>query len=155
MADTLSGVLSDDCCRIRFHDKSYASMYLAHHRGKSVLVTISPYSNKRTDRQNRYLWGVCYKAIADWTKASTGEVYPAEEIHAFVKTNILRVKYQIKHMFGKEFWVFNEVSTASMSVEEFTRAIEKIMDFFSERGCIFPTIEEWEEREKELLREEK
>lgn len=35
--------------------------------GSSVLVEISEYKKRRSDEQNRYLWGVCYQAIQDAT----------------------------------------------------------------------------------------
>jgi hypothetical protein len=39
-------------------------------------IIIQDASTKRTDQQNRYLWGVCYKMIAD---ASTGD---KDHVHA-------------------------------------------------------------------------
>lgn len=49
--------------------------------GKSVRVTVEQASRKRSDEQNRYLWGVAYKTLeqatgqpaADWHEYALGE----------------------------------------------------------------------------------
>ncbi len=48
--------------------------YLAGLNGKRVQVTVEKIKHSRTNGQNRYLWGVCYKLIADHTGAGTDEV---------------------------------------------------------------------------------
>lgn len=40
-------------------------------------VTITRYARRRSDQQNRYLWGVAYKTLAD----ATGQ--PAEDWHEY------------------------------------------------------------------------
>jgi hypothetical protein len=45
---------------------------------KAWSVEIKPHSERRSDQQNRYLWGVCYPALAD----ATG--YDAEDLHEFL-----------------------------------------------------------------------
>ena len=35
--------------------------------GKRLVVEVKAYRKRRSDEQNRYLWGVCYKALRDAT----------------------------------------------------------------------------------------
>ena len=46
---------------------------------KPWLVTIEPYQRKRTEQQNRYLWGVCYATIVQHLPG-----WRAEDVHEFM-----------------------------------------------------------------------
>jgi len=46
--------------------------------GKRIRVEVSEYRKRRSDEQNRYLWGVCYAALRD----ATGQ--PPEDWHEYM-----------------------------------------------------------------------
>ena len=53
------------------------------HNGKGVILTLKSDRGKRSSRQNRYLFGVCYKMIADRLG------YTPEEVHEYCKGKFL------------------------------------------------------------------
>lgn len=55
------------------------------HEGKRITVTIERYKKKRSDNQNRYMWGVVYKLIS----VHTG--YTPEEVNEAMKWKFLRI----------------------------------------------------------------
>lgn len=53
--------------------------------GKRVEVVLRQEKSKRSDQQNKYMWGVVYEILSD----KTG--YTPEEIHAIMKFKFLRI----------------------------------------------------------------
>jgi len=83
--------------------------------GKKVEVIVSPRTkSQRSDRQNRYLFGVCYKLISEHTG------FEVEEVHELMKFRFLRSqvgKYETTR------------STKKLTTVEFNEYIEKINRF--------------------------
>lgn len=63
------------------NEKHRFVLYLKNLTGKQVNVTVEPLKMMRSNNQNRYLWGVCYKLIADHTGADPEEVHTALKFH--------------------------------------------------------------------------
>jgi len=78
-------------------------------------VAISAYRKRRSDQQNRYLWGVAYKALAeatgqpadDWHEYMLGEMHGWEEYELFGKRKIRPLQRSSK-MTTMEFMDFVE-----------------------------------------------
>jgi len=81
-----------------------------------VLITIEYVKGKRSARQNRYLWGVCYKLIAEYTGHSP------EEIH-----EICKLKFNLKKIDlpNEEHYEIGGTTT-DMDIDEFSRYTEEI-----------------------------
>lgn len=87
------------------------------------------YKKDRTSQQNRYLWGVVYKTIADYTW------YDTEYIHQ-----------QLWKLFLIDYQTYKEPyirSTSSLSREEFMSYVDKIVLRASEYNLSIPTVEEY------------
>jgi len=67
-------------------------------------VTIAPYKKRRSDQQNRYLWGVAYKALKDatgqpaddWHEYFLGEHFGWESVELFGKKKLRPIQRSSK-----------------------------------------------------------
>jgi hypothetical protein len=83
-----------------------------------VIVIVSECRGKRSDNQNRYIWGVVYKLISDFTG------YTCEEVHEYYKEKFLSDKKTIQ--IGAEEIPINVASTTKLSTKEFEEYCENI-----------------------------
>ena len=107
-----------DFGKLKMDDIDAFNAYLSTLEGKKVNVAVGKYRKNRTDQSNRYLWGVCYKMIAD----ETG--YSIEDIHSLMKGMFLRKLVFIKN---KKYDVIQ--SSATLDTNAFSEYIEKIKQF--------------------------
>lgn len=84
--------------------------------GKFVEVEIRTEKRKRSDRLNRYYWGV----VIEYISAETG--YTAEETHLFLKTKFLG--HKIITIGGERHPVLN--SSAELTTDQFQQYILEI-----------------------------
>jgi hypothetical protein len=101
--------------------------------GKIVTVKITRYVPRkdRSNEQNRYMWGVVYKIMADYTGHSE------EEIHEAMKYEFLTDK-------GSKMKIPR--STATLSTLEMEDYLSKVREFASmELGCYIPEPNEYYE----------
>jgi hypothetical protein len=96
--------------------------YLTGLNGKRIQVTVEKIKHSRTNGQNRYLWGVCYKLIADHTGAET------DEVHAALKFNFCPKRF-IGNLVAPS-------STAKLDTIAFTDYIEKVRRWAAEELSI-------------------
>lgn len=53
--------------------------------GKEVFISIERVKKKRSNNQNRYLWGVLYPITKEAIKNEWGEIWSNEKVHDFYK----------------------------------------------------------------------
>lgn len=58
------------------------------YEGKKVTVTIERYYKKRSNKQNRYYWGVIVEHWENILREEWGEIYQDNEVHEFLKSNL-------------------------------------------------------------------
>ena len=90
---------------------------------------IKPFKKDRTSRQNRYLWWVVYKTLADYTG------YDTDYIHQ-----------QLWWMFLTDYETYRNPyirSTASLTTEEFWEYVDKIILRAWEHGVYIPSPEDY------------
>lgn len=108
--------------------------------GEGWVVSIEPEAKRRTQRQNRYLWGVVYKTIADndpgfFGNEETAEALKAvgvsmeEAVHEYCKRHFLRG--EVLHIAdGDEGTVWQayhlQKSTAKLNRREFDEYVEAV-----------------------------
>src|SRR3972149_465004 len=63
---------------------------LKHFDGKSVIVSVEPIVNHRTERQNKYYFGCVIEEERGCFKERFGELFTKEEIHAFNKAKFFQ-----------------------------------------------------------------
>lgn len=89
--------------------------------------------SKRSNQQNRYMWGVVYKVLSDHTG------YTSDEIHEICKWKFLKtwVRLEKKNHQSEEMQITK--STASLSTVEIEKYLEEIRRWASiELGCWIP-----------------
>ncbi|TDO77636.1 hypothetical protein EV143_104403 [Flavobacterium chryseum] len=58
------------------------------YEGKKVTVTIERHYNKRSNKQNRYYWGVIVEHWKNILREEWGDIYLESDVHEFLKTNL-------------------------------------------------------------------
>lgn len=61
---------------------------IAVYEGKKVTITIERYYKKRSNKQNRYYWGVIIEHWRNILRTEWGEIYQDNEVHEFLKSNL-------------------------------------------------------------------
>lgn len=102
---------------------------------KPFYISISP-NHKRSNAQNRYLWSVVYKTIAEPESYTTkGERVTDDHVHELCKKAFLNKSDGIS-MFG--LFVEWTGSTTKLTTIEFQDYVLKITAHFAEHGIIIP-----------------
>lgn len=105
--------------------------------GSKFLASLFKTYRKRTDRQNRYIWGVMVPCVRNWIKETEGEVKTDEEVYYFLRS-LVGDKLQISNIGGFTVPTLSGKRFSQMSTAEFSSAIEKIYRHFSQQGLTIP-----------------
>lgn len=135
----LKGVLSDNADGIVFDAGKAVSRILSGWKGKPLHIVIKPFSRKRSDAQNRWLWGVAYVCVRAYLLERDGEAPTAEEIHLHNMQYIQGCQIKQKTILGYEVFVVEERrKSSSMSTVEWNEMKEKFQKYWAEQGCVIP-----------------
>jgi len=116
MTPTFPGAIQDG--KLLLDNKPEFIAHLHTLNGKRVNVTVEKQTRRRSNEQNRYLWGVCYKLIADHTGADPEEVHIA-----------------LKYQFSPKRFIGNLVAPATtkrLDTIDFITYIEKVRQWAAE-----------------------
>lgn len=105
--------------------------YLYTLNGKEVEVTVSQKGRKRSERQNKYLWGVVYKLLSDYFG------YTTDEMHELMKQKFAPKK-EVK--MGNEIMLI-PCSTTELLTTNFNDYLDQIKQFGAENNIIIPDPE--------------
>ncbi len=102
--------------------------------GKGIDVVMELHTSKRSNAQNKYLWGVAWAMIADYIFEKTSKRFSTKEIHE---------SYKQKGYFGFKPDPINPEDvmpqgSSECSTLEFNEAKERIQREWAERGLIIP-----------------
>ena len=100
------------------------------HEGGRVNVTVEKYTKKRTTQQNRYLNGVVYEIIADWSDNTRDDIHEAMKSMFLVPKEICGVVVA--------------GSTTGLTTAEFNDYVEKIRAWATQQGVYIPNANEVE-----------
>jgi len=101
--------------------------------GKPLRVEVAEYRRKRSDQQNRYLWGVAYKRLQD----ATGQ--PAEDWHEFFLGEFFG--WERGELFGRPR--LRPIRRSSrLTTAEFGELVEFIQARAAENGVYIPSPNE-------------
>ena len=90
-------------------------------------ITVKKSRNTRSDRQNRYLWGVVYPHLLQgFIDAGWDEITNEEQIHEICKAKFLTIETVNKHT-GEI--VNYPLSTSKMDTLQFATYVDQIADF--------------------------
>ena len=128
---------------LKLHDEEEFKHCFRTFEGKKIRLSIEK-GNKRSTQQNRYLWGICYKILADYTG------YTEKEIHAYCKAKFSPIVVEILNKrTGETSSMLVGDTTTELTTIKFMEYKEKIQHLGAELGCQIPDPEEWIEEEKE------
>lgn len=96
---------------------------------KRVIITIDVVKNTRSDRQNRYYWGVVVNSQIDCFKERWGEIYTPTQLHDWNKSNVWHAE-KVDEATGE---VFKIPGTSRVSVGDFEERLEILRQFFFNR----------------------
>lgn len=97
-------------------------------------ISVKENKETRSQRSNRYLWGVVYATIRNHVMDSKGDVYTVEEIHEHYKHRFLIP--EVKTVMGKEMKLYR--TTTKMTKKEFSDYLELVIYAAAEIGCVVP-----------------
>nr|DAM99216.1 MAG TPA: protein NinB [Herelleviridae sp.] len=103
--------------------------------GKELEVNFRLLKYRRSDAQNRWLWGVAYVTIAAWYKETQGETVSKEAIHAHTLQEILDYKIEVEEFMGKEVLVVKGKSTSQLTTKEFSDMVDKLVAYWAQYDC--------------------
>jgi len=116
--------------KINFNSIEKFNKYLLSLEGKDVTVVVKKWKKGRSNNQNRYMWGVCYKIVSE----ETG--HTEDEIHDSLRAMFLMDK-------SGKFPIVR--SSTSLTTVEFEDYLEKVRIFAAEKlNCIIPLPNEIE-----------
>lgn len=134
----ITGELSDDCTQITLTHGRMMARVLRGFKEKKLLIKLSIFRSKRSDRQNRYIWGVVVPCVQAWHKETQGEVLDKDEVYAWLRISLLGYKPVVKMVLGEEVIIMTGKKFSSMNTKEFAEAIDEIRSLMDERGCYIP-----------------
>jgi len=130
---TFDGTVTDG--KLQLDDPDLFHRFCKSLEGKRIRLTIEPSFNLRSNAQNRWLWGVAYRLLAEHTG------HDEWEIHEFCKLKFLPKIIELKGNNGDHITQIVGGSTAKLSTIEFNEYKEKIQKLAAELGCIIPDPE--------------
>lgn len=105
---------------------------------KDVEVSIKAHKRKRSDRQNRWYWGVAVPTVQSGILEQTGILHEKDTIHALILNAVGAISMETKIVMGMNVIQVKQKRTSEMSVEEFLNFYMQIQEHFAEKGIIIP-----------------
>ena len=109
-------------------------------KDKTFVVSVA--AERRSARQNAYLWGVCYQEIVDFMKNEHQREYSAEAVHEVLKVKF--IPHRVEQMGSGDVKIYR--STSNLSKAEFSDYLEQVMAWAAEFDCVISSPEwDWVE----------
>jgi len=124
--------------QIIFSNREILELQIQSLEGKNVAVRIQKLVKKRSDRQNRWYWGVAIPTIIKGIEQQKGEILDKGTAHALALNITDGIKLESKMLFGYNVIEVTQKRTSDMSVEEFNVFYQKLQFTFAERDIIIP-----------------
>ena len=106
--------------------------------GVELEIRVKPLKFKRSNAQNRWLWGVAYPTIIHWMLETQGERVSKDALHTYVLQVLLEYEPKVTEVMGVTVVSFQGKSTSSLTTTEFTELMDKIVAHWAEKGCTIP-----------------
>jgi len=99
--------------------------------GEGWVISLKPWKQARTIRQNSYLWGGIYRPIAEQISESTGKAVTPQHVHEICRWKFCPV--ETNPMNGKPF----PKSTTKLTTAEFADYCDKVAAHAIEEWGVF------------------
>jgi len=110
--------------RLKLWQEDDFKNYMKSFEGKNIELILRRQTHERTNQQNRYLWGVIYKMISDYTGMNQ------EDVHDFCKLKFNQKFIQVESKTtGEVLEEFIGGSTAKMTTEDFSNYTDSIRNW--------------------------
>jgi hypothetical protein len=106
--------------------------------GHRIEIKFRQHRARRSDRQNRYIWGVVVPCVRAWKLETEGVKYTKDEIYTWLRVGLLGHTPQITEVSGVQVVIMGGKRFSQMNTKEFTDAIELIKQLLAEQGCNVP-----------------
>lgn len=103
-----------------------------------VKLTVARPSQKRSDKQNKYLWGIVYPTICDFLEAIEGVVTLPETLHEVMLSKFAPKKPSSIVVKGVEYVATDIIRSSAMTTDEFTVFIDNMIAFWATAGLEIP-----------------
>jgi hypothetical protein len=135
---TIIGELSPDCSTIVLDHAPYLRRILNTWVGKKLEVNLKVLRNRRSDRQNRWWWGVVIPTVRRWLFETTGNLHEPEAVHIWLQQNVLGYSIRQEVILGITVFIVEGKRTSQMTTVEFTNMVDVVVVFFAEKGVVIP-----------------
>ena len=92
----------------------------------------------RSNRQNRYFWGVVVPIVREYMYETTGIKYTNNQIYYYLNSEVLGQKPEITIILEKNVICWNGKRFSQMTTVEFNDAVVDIQQHFAPMGCEIP-----------------
>ena len=130
---TFSGKFSKDCKSIVIDYADSILRLLYPHKDTQLEITIKKFHRKRTDAQNRWIWGYAIITVQAWMKETTGSYPSKEALYAFFRVKIIGDEPVIEEVDGVDVIVLQGKRFSQCTTVEFSERAEKVIAYYAER----------------------
>ena len=135
--DLFTGKVEKDYI-LKLDDLGFNKKYLNKYIDKNVEVEIRLISRTRSQKQNRWYWGVAIPTIIKWQLEQEGIEYTKDEIHFFILKNIVKPEVKVHPVMGEQVIIHKSKTTSQMNTKEFSAFKENLQLYFAERSIDIP-----------------
>ena len=139
---TFTGKLSEDCRSIEIDNVSSIVRMLRVHKDVPLEINITKFHRRRTDAQNRWIWGYAIVKVRAFQLETTGECSSKEALYTFFRVKIVGDEPIVENIDGVDVIVLKGKRFSQQTTVEFSTNAEKIIKYYAERGLdlSFPDI---------------
>lgn len=106
--------------------------------GKNVLLTVKPFFNSRSLKQNAYYWGFMIPKMKTFHSELYGEERSKEDLHSYNIKSILGDDFMIKEIFSVPIISRSSKTPSKMNTKEFANFIKEVQRLWAEHGLYIP-----------------
>jgi len=128
----------EDDLSIRVRGARAISRQLERYVGKTLIITVDEYEEKRSGSQNRWYWGCAVPTIIGFRQETEGELLTKDEVHFYNLMHVEGRKPEVREVFGLDTIVMSGKTTSQMSVKDFMNFKDKLQKHYADMGCIIP-----------------
>lgn len=133
----MTGFLSEDLRSIKLEHEGIMPRVFQPWGEKRLLLDISIFRRRRTDKQNRYIHGPVCTRVMLWHLDNTGEKLSHDEVYAYLR-RICGHRMKITMVNGTEVITMTGKRFSQMNTVEFGEAIDTLKAYFDPQGCEIP-----------------
>ena len=101
--------------------------------GKRVQCAVKKEKTGRTLSQNRYLWGVVYATLSEWSG------HEPEELHRYLTGQFLPME---EKRLPSGVVMAQSSGTSGLTVEQFSQYVDRVVRWAADQGVYVPSAEE-------------